>query len=122
MPHSNTPPKLKGHPRDLPSSRCTSDVACSGINEKIRCNDISLFGGGDIDWSEALDFSKGFNSIWNCGGARNNGGGSSPIKLASPKQNGSFKESSSKLRYEGRNKTSARFSGSGGVTSERDAV
>jgi len=122
MPHSNTPPKLKGHPRDRPTSRRNSSVAGSGTDEKSRCNDISLFGGGDSDWSEALDFSKGFNSIWNCGGTGgNNGGGSSPIDSASPKQNGSSKGSSSKLRYEGRNETSARFSRGGGVTAERDA-
>lgn len=121
MPLIATPPKLKGHPRDRGSSRRNPSVAGSGNEEKSRCNDISLFGGGDSDWSEALDFSKGFNSIWNCGGTGNNGGGTSPINSPSPNQNGVPKGSSSKARYEGRNETSARFSRGGGVPTERDA-
>lgn len=122
MPHSTTPPKLKGHPRDRPSSRrSSSGGVSSGNEEKSRCNDISLFGGGDSDWSEALDFSKGFNSIWNCGGTGNNGGTASPTNSSSPKVTGSNKGVSNKSRYEGRNETSARFSRGGGVQTERDA-
>lgn len=124
VPVSNTPPKLKGHPRDRPNSsrrQSSSGAVGSGNEEKSRCNDISLFGGGDSDWSEALDFSKGFNSIWNCGGTGNNAGAASPTNSTSPKTAGSTKGSSSKGRYEGRNETSARFSRGGGVPTERDA-
>eukprot|EP00592_Proboscia_alata_P029358 CAMPEP_0194444530 /NCGR_PEP_ID=MMETSP0176-20130528/127325_1 /TAXON_ID=216777 /ORGANISM="Proboscia alata, Strain PI-D3" /LENGTH=899 /DNA_ID=CAMNT_0039270925 /DNA_START=360 /DNA_END=3060 /DNA_ORIENTATION=- len=31
------------------------------------CSDMPIFGGGDSDWSDALNFSRGFHSIWNCG-------------------------------------------------------
>jgi len=117
VPHSNTPPKLKGHPRDRPSNRRqSSGGVSSGNEEKSRCNDISLFGGGDSDWSEALDFSKGFNSIWNCGGTGNNGG-SSPTNSSSPVPT----KGSSKSRYEGRNESNARYSRGGNVSNERDA-
>ena len=58
-------PKLKSNPRDRPSSRRGMDRA-EERNPRYgkKCNDISLFGGGDSDWSDALNF----NSIWNCGG------------------------------------------------------
>jgi len=118
VPQANTPPKLKGHPRDRPSNRRMSSGGVSSTNdEKSRCNDISLFGGGDSDWSEALDFSKGFNSIWNCGGTGNNGR-SSPTNSTGPV---ATKGSSSKSRYEGRNETNARYARGGNVSSERDA-
>jgi len=64
MPLCNSaPPKIKGHPRDLPSRRMDR-----AENPKYgeKCNNMSIFGGTDSDWSDALNF----NSIWNCGGTR----------------------------------------------------
>lgn len=116
VPQSN-PPKLKGHPRDRPSSRRMSSGMETTTNEKqqSRCNDISLFGGGDSDWSEALNFSKGFNSIWNCGGTGNNAG--SPKSTVASPVNGA---NGAQSRYEGRNESSTRFQGDD-MGSTRDA-
>lgn len=36
-------------------------------NVPHQCSEFNIFGAGDSDWSEALNFSKGFHSIWNCG-------------------------------------------------------
>jgi len=118
----NTPPKLKSHPRDRPSSRRVSS-GTEGNDEKSRCNDMSLFGGGDSDWSEALDFSKGFHSIWNCGATgNNNASGMSPTQSSTPTRTSSNGRSiTTKSRYEGRNESNARFSRAGGVSNERDA-
>lgn len=116
LPHS-APPKLKGHPRDRPNSRRTSgtdshdDRSARFPGEK--CNDIPLFGGGDSDWSEALNFSNGFNSIWGCGNTGKHGD-----KLSPKTNSGSARQ----IRYEGRNaESSTRFSRGGGVAAERDA-
>lgn len=101
----SAPPKLKSHPRDRPSSRRMDVTRSDERNQK--CN-TSLFGGGDSDWSEALNF----NSIWNCGGtgtgtmSPSNNGGGTPSNARSNKI------------YEGRNESNTRFSR--GI-SERDA-
>jgi hypothetical protein len=106
-PSGSAPPKLKGHPRDRPTSR-RMDTRSDERNHQ-KCN-TSLFGGGDGDWSEALNF----NSIWNCGGT---GTGT-----MSPSNNGgtptNARSTNNKIRYEGRNESNTRFSR--GV-SERDA-
>jgi len=59
------------------SSRGTSSgnpTIATGTNNNAKfpnvphqCSEFNIFGGGDSDWSEALNFSKGFNSLWNCG-------------------------------------------------------
>lgn len=99
----SAPPKLKGHPRDRPSSR--RDATRSDERNQ-KCN-TSIFGGGDSDWSEALNF----NSIWNCGGT---GTGT-----MSPSNNvGTQSNARPNKIYEGRNESSTRFSR--GI-SERDA-
>lgn len=110
---TSAPPKLKSNPRDRPSSRRGMDRA-EERNPRYgeKCNNISLFGGGDSDWSEALNF----NSIWNCGGtgtgtmSPSNNNGKSMHRTETPR--------GSKVRYEGRNESNTRFSKG---TSERDA-
>ena len=80
-----------------------------------KCNDMSIFGGGDSDWSDALGFSRGFDSIWNCGATGKDAG--SPSNKKKPSSAGSSSRRSSRVRNEGRNESSARFSRGG----ERDA-
>jgi len=117
----NTPPKLKGHPRDRPSTRRLSN-GTEGNEEKSRCNDMSLFGGGDSDWSEALDFSKGFHSIWNCGGTGTtyNTSATSPTNISTPSKTSS-KSITGKTRYEGRNESNTRYSRGSGTPTERES-
>mmetsp|Transcript_10389 Transcript_10389/g.13160 ORF Transcript_10389/g.13160 Transcript_10389/m.13160 type:complete len:507 (-) Transcript_10389:84-1604(-) len=116
----SAPPKIKSHPRDRPSARRLgsgtgdgSDDRSGRFNTSEKCND-SIFGGVDSDWSEALGFSRGFDSIWNCGATGKDTG--SPNN-----KSGSTRSSSSKVRYEGRNESSARYSRGGGMTAQRDA-
>lgn len=59
----STPPKLQGHPRDGPSTR--------RLDTKARYGQ----GGVDGDWGS---FSRGFHSIWNCGGTGDDSGTVSP--------------------------------------------
>lgn len=59
----STPPKLQGHPRDGPSTR--------RLDGKGRYP----HGGIDGDWGS---FSRGFHSIWNCGGNGDESGTVSP--------------------------------------------
>jgi len=59
----STPPKLQGHPRDGPSTR--------RLDNKARYGQ----GGVDGDWGS---FSRGFHSIWNCGGTGEDTGTISP--------------------------------------------
>jgi len=85
----SAPPKLKSNPRDRTKPRRHSE-------EKSRragfvtdsCNDMldnSQHANIDGDWRDALGFSKGFHSIWNCGGA-DEGGTVSPTQICSPKE------------------------------------
>jgi hypothetical protein len=70
----SAPPKLKSHPRDRPTSRKNSDENTqnrdsTGIHgEAERTSRQSTTTAGDGDWSNALSFSRGYHSIWNCGG------------------------------------------------------
>ena len=112
---TSAPPKLKSNPRDRPSSRRGMDRA-EERNPRYgeKCNN-SLFGGGDSDWSEALNF----NSIWNCGGADDSTGTMSPSNnndksVHRPEE----PRRGSKVRYEGRNESNPRFSKG---TPERDS-
>ena len=90
MPQS-VPPKLKSNPRDRPKVR-------RGDENKPRrsgfvtdsCNDMMdttpQGNNGDGDWRDALGFSRGFHSIWNCGGAEEAGTVSpTQVGLCSPK-------------------------------------
>lgn len=76
------PPKLKGHPRDRPSAR--------KLEDKTRLRDYHdesdrRNGGFDGDWGGALSFSRGFHSIWNCGGTGEDTGTISPTQVVTPK-------------------------------------
>lgn len=121
---SGVPPKLKGHPRDRPSSRrmtsagdTSNDSNGNGrYSGSEKCNDMSIFGGGDSDWGQALGFSKGFDSIWNCGATAKSAG--SPNNKKPTSSGGRSASRSSRVRNEARNESSARFSRGG----ERDAM
>jgi len=84
----SVPPKLKSHPRDVPTrshnhspsvmkptqpqTTHTRTPSNSSRTPSIamQCSEFGLFG-GDSDWSEALNLSKGFNTFWNCGASNN---------------------------------------------------
>lgn len=87
----SAPPKLKSNPRDRPKSRRHSDDKTRRGFVTDSCNDIlennHQSNAGDGDWRDALGFSKGFHSIWNCGGAEE-GGTVSPTQICSPKEGG----------------------------------
>mmetsp|Transcript_29668 Transcript_29668/g.43788 ORF Transcript_29668/g.43788 Transcript_29668/m.43788 type:complete len:564 (+) Transcript_29668:176-1867(+) len=121
---SNTPPKLKGHPRDRPSTRRLGGNGGDSIDDndnsgrsgsrrfshvKDHCNDLPMFGGGQSDWSEALGLSG--ISIWNCGATGGTTHSLSPNnKAAGGVGNGGsgrYRESVQPqgMGYEGRNET-----------------
>ena len=80
-----------------------------------ECNNISLFGGGDSNWSDALNFY----SIWNCGGADDSTGTMSPSNYNDKSVHRPEEpRRGSKVRYEGRNESNPRFSKG---TPERDS-
>ena len=83
----SAPPKLKSHPRERPSSRRLSDersrnqfVSMQDDGESSRQTTSNA---GDGDWSNALSFSRGFHSIWNCGGTGDETGTISPTQIVS---------------------------------------
>ena len=94
------PPKLKGHPRDRPSSRRSNSE--HNRNGSSHHRDFSPMqedrsgrqpqtpnGGEGGDWSNALSFSRGFQTIWNCGGTGEDSGTISPTaQVNSPKNTG----------------------------------
>lgn len=91
--------KLKGHPWDI-QKRTQRNGNAAGLGGRFshvhhRCNEFSIFGGGDSNWREALGFSKCFNSIWNCGG---NGENINETLSPDPKNNGNTNNTG---RYEG---------------------
>jgi len=85
----SAPPKLKSHPRDRPKTRRHSEDKPRRGFVTDSCNDIlennHQSNAGEGDWRDALGFSKGFHSIWNCGGAEE-GGTVSPTQVCSPKE------------------------------------
>ena len=99
------PPKLKSHPRDRPSSRRFSSGEEKGSTRDFapsqQQDDHSLSvssrqpatpsaaGGEGGDWSNALSFSRGFHSLWNCGGTGEETATISPTaQLAGSPKNG----------------------------------
>mmetsp|Transcript_660 Transcript_660/g.1043 ORF Transcript_660/g.1043 Transcript_660/m.1043 type:complete len:462 (+) Transcript_660:436-1821(+) len=79
-PHSkarhSVPPKIKSHPRDPSIREDNRQGGRRGFNPMDHpCNNL-LNSHGESDWGP-LGFSRGFNSIWNCGG---NGGTISPTQ------------------------------------------
>ena len=87
---SSAPPKLKGNPRDRPTSRKFGDNSGRGgrrfLGAQDPCNNMFPPPGGDSDWSGALGFSRGFNSIWNCGG----NGTTSPTQYVNKDNKGGY--------------------------------
>lgn len=85
-------PKHRGHHHHPHHTHARSnsrkDVSAANMNEdtghhflpvRDQCHNMPIFGvGGDGDWSDALGLSKGFHSIWNCGGTGTTGGTMSP--------------------------------------------
>lgn len=81
----SAPPKLKSHPRDRPKVRRGGDEKQTRRSAfgTDSCNGAGA-NNGEGDWSHALGFSRGFHSIWNCGGAEE-GGTVSPTQVCSPR-------------------------------------
>jgi hypothetical protein len=82
------PPKLKSNPRDRPKVRRGDEKPRRSGFVTDSCNDMMDTNphgnNGDGDWRDALGFSRGFHSIWNCGGAEE-AGTVSPTQVCSPK-------------------------------------
>ena len=87
------PPKFQGH-----SSRSRDP---SGIQADGEQSHRTVNAKGEAEWSKALSL-KGFNSIWNCGGAREDTGTTSPIQLGSPREGGVVSSSQHRPVFEGR--------------------
>eukprot|EP00339_Tiarina_fusa_P013571 CAMPEP_0117017376 /NCGR_PEP_ID=MMETSP0472-20121206/13574_1 /TAXON_ID=693140 ORGANISM="Tiarina fusus, Strain LIS" /NCGR_SAMPLE_ID=MMETSP0472 /ASSEMBLY_ACC=CAM_ASM_000603 /LENGTH=427 /DNA_ID=CAMNT_0004721719 /DNA_START=305 /DNA_END=1588 /DNA_ORIENTATION=+ len=85
----STPPKLRGHPRDRPSSRKQlADDKSRGRDPGAHTTERNHHvngNGTDGDWSNALGLSRGFHSIWNCGGAGEDTGTISPTQVVHQK-------------------------------------
>ena len=83
----STPPKLRSHPRDRPSSRKhQSDDKSRGRDSSSHAASHQGNGHGtDGDWSNALGLSRGFHSIWNCGGTGEDTGTISPTQVVNQK-------------------------------------
>lgn len=114
----SVPPKLKSNPRDRPKARRGDEKPrrTSGFVAD-SCNDMNMMdtnphgniGIGDGDWRDALGFSRGFHSIWNCGGAEESGT-VSPTQVCSPKdgkahEGGVSSKAQQQPVYEGRDST-----------------
>ena len=84
----SVPPKLKSNPRDRPKVRRGDEKPRRSGFVTDSCNDMMDTNphgtNGDGDWRDALGFSRGFHSIWNCGGAEE-AGTVSPTQVCSPK-------------------------------------
>jgi hypothetical protein len=79
------PPKIKSHPRDRPSSR-KDDKSRRDSNGMHDDSDRGR-PNGDGDWGNALpvSFSRGFQTIWNCGATGEETGTISPTQVVSPR-------------------------------------
>lgn len=82
----SAPQKVKGS-RDRPSSRKYADDN-SRFRDTPGYNDSSPSNHGDGDWSNTLSFSRGFHSIWNCGGVRGDDSGTASIVQVSNPRDG----------------------------------
>jgi len=86
----SAPPKLKSNPRDSRSKirRADDKPRRNGFPE--ACSDMNMMDAsyqgvnGEGDWKDALGLSRGFHSIWNCGGAVQEAGTVSPTQMCSP--------------------------------------
>lgn len=84
----SVPPKLKSNPRDRPKVRRGDEKPRRSGFVTDSCNDMMDTNphgtNGDGDWRDALGLSRGFHSIWNCGGTEE-AGTVSPTQVCSPK-------------------------------------
>lgn len=112
------PPKLKGHPRDRPSTRKLDDKSRLRDSHGGYPHDYDR--GRDGDWGGALSFSRGFHSIWNCGGTGEDTGTISPTQVVSPKDSkhpmGAAPTSNYRPVFEGRGDTSYGHTREGAVS------
>ena len=85
------PPKLKSNPRDRPKARRGDEKPRRSGFVTDSCNDMmdtnAQGTNGDGDWRDALGLSRGFHSIWNCGGVEE-AGTVSPTQVCSPRDGG----------------------------------
>ena len=101
----SAPPKLKSNPRDKPKVRRGDEKPRRSGFVTDSCNDMmdtnTTGPNGDGDWRDALGLSRGFHSIWNCGGAEESGT-VSPTQVCSPKAHDAHGQ---QPVYEGRDNT-----------------
>jgi len=64
-----SPPRLQRHPRDHPPSTSRQSRVAAASSSGCMYNPYSdgAFASNNSDWSEALGFSQGLKSFWNCG-------------------------------------------------------
>jgi len=107
----SAPPKIRGHPRDKPSSRRHGNnnwEADTSLDE-IQCN---------IDWGSKID------SFWNCGATGKNGSTSTTISPKTTKSSlntHALSNMPEHLEEEGRNESNVISSRKDDVSMERDA-
>lgn len=87
------PPKATGSIRDRPSSRKHAEDDnrfrdSPGYHDASGSNRQGAPNHGDEDWSNTLSFSRGFHSIWNCGGVRGDDSGTTSIVQVSNPRDG----------------------------------
>eukprot|EP00980_Cylindrotheca_fusiformis_P026202 scaffold15514_cov129-Cylindrotheca_fusiformis.AAC.10 len=119
-----SPSKLKGNPRDCLGSKHHQDEKNSSgyTEESDPSNRRESNIGGEGDWSNTLNFSRGFHSIWNCGGARGDDSGTaSPTQVKSPRESksqsmGGGATSPYRPVFEGRDSNFAQVRESGATT------
>lgn len=79
----SAPPNTKGSHRDRPSSRKHADdnnrLRDTGYHDVSESSRQGTSNHGEGDWSHTLSFSRGFHSIWNCGGVRGDDSGKTGI-------------------------------------------
>lgn len=79
------PPRLKGHPRDHPSTRKLDEKVRRRESAGYKADNSNNMHNMEGDWSNTLSFSRGFHSIWNCGGTGEDTR-TSPTQVASPRE------------------------------------
>ena len=80
---SGLPQSSPRTPRDRPTPRSLDSTGVQA--DPAQSPHQSVNATGEADWSKALSL-KGFNSIWNCGGAREDTGTASPTLILSPRE------------------------------------
>ena len=90
----NGTPSSSAHGDMFSSRKRVSPNPVSGSRTPVYqtrqgAQNVSKMGGHDEnqrggDWSNTLSFSRGFHSIWNCGGTGEDAGTSSPTQVGSP--------------------------------------